>query len=406
MRISLLIALAFGALLASPVAQAADSLFAPRVLVNDRAVTNYEFDQRVQFLRALSTTGDLEQMALKDLVEDRLRVQAAASLGIELTEEDVTAGLTEFASRANLSVDEFTAALAEYGVEPETFRDFVTAGLLWREVIRDRFAPRAFVSEGEIDRALSVTKQRGGVRLLLSELILPAPQGEEQDAIAQAEELAASIRTTDDFAAAAAQFSAAPSAENGGQIDWIDLGNLPPALREIVLGLQPGEVTAPIIIPNAVALFQLRGVQETGRPETQAINVDYMQLLLPETEAGGAEALRLRNSADRCEDIYGLVKGAPESQLTRVTQASGEVPRDIALELAKLDAGETSFALRRGGARVFLMLCARDIVPVVPEGAEPRTRDQIRAQLINQRLAAAADGYMRELRAAAVIREP
>ena len=81
---------------------------------------------------------------------------------------------------------------------------------------------------------------------------------------------------------------------------------------------------------------------------------------------------------------------------------AGEVPRDIGVELAKLDPGESSFALRRGTARVFLMLCTRNVV--IAEN--PPTPAAIRDQLINQRLAAWAESYLNELRAAAIIREP
>ncbi len=403
MRPTFLIIASLSALLAGLPAQAADGPFAPRIMINDSAVTNFEVEQRVLFLRALNSPGDLEKQALEGLIDDRLRLRAGESLEVVLAEEDVTAGLTDFAGRANLTVEQFSEALAESGVEPETFRDFVEVGLIWREVVRSRFVPRVMITEGDIDRALSVTRQRGGVRVLLSELILPAPEGQEADALAQAEELRASIGSEMDFAAAATQFSAAPSAEQGGQIDWLPLGNLPPAIRTLILGLQPGQVSPPVPIPNAVALFQLRGLQETGRPEVEATALDYMQVLLPEGEGAEAEAARLRTGADRCDDLYGLAKGLPPAQVIRQTQAAAEVPRDIALELARLDAGETSFTLRRGGARVFLMLCTRNVAPT---GEEPPTRLAIREQLMNQRLGALADGYLLELRAAAIIREP
>jgi hypothetical protein len=58
--------------------------------------------------------------------------------------------------------------------------------------------------------------------------------------------------------------------------------------------------------------------------------------------------------------------------------------------------------LRRGTARVFLMLCTRNVA--IAEN--PPTPAAIRDQLINQLLAAFADSYMNELRAAAIIREP
>jgi peptidyl-prolyl cis-trans isomerase SurA len=385
---------------------AADGPFAARVVVNDRVVTNFEVEQRALFLSAINATGDLEAIALKDLIDDQLKREAASGLELELTEENVREGMAEFAGRANLSVEEFTQIIAEDGVAPETFRDFVESGLIWREVIREKFVGIVLVSEGEVDRAFAMTKQLGGVRVLLSELIIPAPEGEQRDALAQAQELAATIGSVDEFAEAAAQFSAAPSAEQGGAIDWIDIGQLPPSLRESVLTLQPGGITEPIVLPNAVGLFQLRGLEDTGRPAETAVRIDYVRVALPNTPSGVSEAQRLSVSADACNDLFALTRGLPDSQIVRETSAAGEVPRDIAIELAKLDPGQMSWGLQRGGTLVFLMLCARDMVPTVPEGAEPLTREQIRSQVLNEKLNLAAEGYLRQLRAAAVIREP
>jgi len=253
-----------------------------------------------------------------------------------------------------------------------------------------------------VKRALAVTNQRGNVRVALAELIIPAPPGQEADALAQAEELRASIRTNEDFSAAAAQFSAAPSAAEGGVVGWLELGNLPPAIRILILPLGPGGVTQPIAIPNAVAIFQLRGLEDSGTPPTEAVEMDYIQVLLPDDGQGAAEAARLRANADQCDDLFGLTRGLPEDRLVRTKLPVGEVPRDLGLELAKLDPGESSFALRRGAARIFLMLCSRNVA--ITEN--PPTPQAIRDQLVNQRLAALAESYLNQLRAAAIIREP
>ena len=402
MRLTFLIAACICPLLVAGSALAADGPFAPRVIVNDSIVTNFEVEQRAKFLQLINSPGDLEQAAVRGLIDDRLRFEAGVINGVELSDEDIKAGLEEFASRANLTAEEFQKGLAENGVAPETFRDFVQAHLVWRDVVRARYVPRVVVSDGDVKRALAVTNQRGEVRVALAELIIPAPPGQEADALAQAEELQASIRTIDDFAAAAAQYSAAPSAAEGGDVGWIALGNLPPTIRAIILPLGVGGVTMPISIPNAVAMFQLRGLEDTGKPATEAVALDYMQVLLPDGEAGAAEAARLSANADQCDDLFGLTKGLPEEQVVRTTLPAGDVPRDVALELSKLDPGESSVALRRGSARVFLMLCTRNVV--VAEN--PPTAQAIRDQLINQRLAALAESYMNELRAAAIIREP
>jgi peptidyl-prolyl cis-trans isomerase SurA len=71
------------------------------------------------------------------------------------------------------------------------------------------------------------------------------------------------------------------------------------------------------------------------------------------------------------------------------------------MELARLDPGESSVALTRGGFRRFLMLCSRTVV-----ADEPVNRDNIREQVINQKLDGMAEAYLEELHAAAIIREP
>ncbi|MGB8814783.1 MAG: peptidylprolyl isomerase [Paracoccaceae bacterium] len=389
--------LAIGATLAA----AQDNLFATRIIVNDRAVTQYELNQRMLFMQLLRSPGNSEKAALDALVEDRLRMTAAEQLGIKATPEQVTTGMEEFAARANLESAQFIEALAQGGVEVQTFRDFVEAGVVWREVVRGKFGQQVQITDTEIDRAIASAGRANAVRLLLSELIIPAPPGQEASALALAQRLQSEISTEAGFAAAARSYSASASARRGGVIDWVPLANLPPTIAPFVLALGPGEVSDPVAIPNGVALFQLRAIEELTTPEPASVSVEYAQFLLPNDTAAAPEMARIGLGVDTCNDLYGVLPGVPEDQLLRETKTLAEVPSDIGLELAKLDPGESSTALVRGGARVFLMLCAR-----MPQTEEPVSRDDVRSQLINQRLAGFADGYLEDLRANAIIREP
>ena len=139
--------------------------FAARILVNDAAITAYELDQRTLFLTLLRAPGDVATVAEQRLIEDKLRLQAADAAGFNPTPAEIDAGMTEFAGRASLTTEAFVKAIGEAGVAPETFRDFVTAGLAWRALVRDRFGPQASVSDADIDRALALTSQRGAVRV-------------------------------------------------------------------------------------------------------------------------------------------------------------------------------------------------------------------------------------------------
>ena len=390
------VALAVTVVLAAPVT--AQDLFTPRMIVNDRVITEFEVAQRALFLQILQAPGDPAEEALKALVEDRLRQHEAERLDITVTEEEVLVGMDEFAARVNLTAAAFVVELEKVGVSGETLRDFVTAGVLWRKAVRAKFAGMVPVSENDIDRALEASARPRALRVLVSELVIPAAEGEVEQALDLAKTLAAGITTEAGFAAAAGQYSAAPSAANGGRLDWLPLSNLPPAIGASVLALGPGEVSDPLVVPGAVVLFQLRAVAEDPGAEPIAVSVEWAEFLVPDDPEAIA---RLRAAVDNCLDLYGQANGLPEDRLTLTTQSLGELPGDVGLELARLDPGESSVALTRGGYRRFLMLCGREITL-----EEPISRDQMREQITNQKLEGMAEGYLEELRAAAIIREP
>ena len=386
-------------LLAATLPAAAQSLFTPVARVNDSVVTAYELEQRTRFLTLLNAPGDVRADALDRLIEERLQLQAADRQDVTVTEEELLAGMEEFAGRANLGVEEFVRALEEAGVAEETFRDFVLAGLAWRGVVRERFGPVAEPDALDLERAASEVAPQAGVRVLLSEIVLPTTT---PAATAQARERAAElsrISSIDAFSAAARRYSAAPSAERGGRVDWIPLANLPPAVASEVLTLRPGEVTPPVPVGNAVAVFQLRAIEE-GAAAAGNVSVDYAEYLIPGGRSPDAlaRAARIEARVDTCDDLYGLAKGQPESRLQRTDATLAEVPRDVAAELARLDPGEVSTAIARGDALVFLMLCSRGLAEG-PSLADAAVANRLRGE----RLTGFAASYLAELKADAII---
>src|SRR5690606_33943700 len=70
------IALAATIGLGAPAAGWAQNLFQPVVYVNDGAVTRYEIDQRVRFMRLLGAPNTTAAEAEEELINDRLRLYA------------------------------------------------------------------------------------------------------------------------------------------------------------------------------------------------------------------------------------------------------------------------------------------------------------------------------------------
>lgn len=396
--------------------------FSPVVLVNDAAVTQFEVEQRLRFMRVLNAPDATPEAVEAELIDDRLKLAAARQMGITVSDANLTAGLAEFAGRANMVTDEFIAALAGQGVEAETYRDFVRAGLAWRELVRARVLPTVDLTEAQVDRALERLLDTPLVTdVLISELVLAAPEGGEEAALARAGQIAGSAGSEAAFAAAARQYSAAPTAEAGGRLPWMRVADLPQGLGPILTALKPGEVTQPLQIPGAVVLFYLRDTRGVLRPGARDEQVDYLTLTVdtPATAAG------ILAAATSCDTFYAAA-GSAAGAVQRQTLPANALPAGIGLRIAALDDGEGS-VIDLGNAAQIVMLCSRqrsliaaqagspDDLPDAPDTVEAGTapaadalppRDVLRDNLFNQKVNEAADAYLAELRANAIIRRP
>ncbi len=393
--------------------------FQTLVYVNDAAVTRYELDQRLRFMQVLRAPDNTPETAEKALIDDRLRMFAARQFGIAPDKAQIDAGLTEFAGRANMGVEQFEAALAKAGVDRQTFRDFVTAGVIWRQVVRQHLLGQVRVTDAEVAQEMQKIIETPQVtHVALSELIIPAPEGQQDAAMARAEEVVAGTKSEGDFAGFARKYSATPSAANGGRLPWTPLANLPPALRPLILSMKPGQISQPLTVPGAVVLFYLRDTRGTLRPGAEAQVLDYVRF----TVGTAQEAARIAAASDTCADLFIHARGLPPQQIEHLKLPQGQVPTGDAIRLAVLDDNEST-VVNYGGAVQLLMLCKREpaLMAEAPEkpvatapGEEPPkpdpnalpARDEVRNEIFNRKVGQAADAYLAELRANAVIRRP
>lgn len=312
-------------------------------------------------------------------------------------------GETEFAARANLEREEFITILGQFGVAPESYRAFVRAGLAWRRVVQARFGgSNTQIADEDVDRALGRAELNAGTRVLLSEIVLRADTPETAAIAGRRAEELRKITDENSFAAAAARFSAGPSRSRDGELDWVDVQQLPPEVQAGLRAIEPGEVTAPIRTGETVLLFLLRDRRQVPETTPASQTLDYATLLIAggATPEGLSNAAEIAGAAQTCDDLYAVAQGLPDEVLQRFTQRVGEVPTDIAVELAKLDPGEQSIALTRNGGQnlLMVMLCDRLRNPEAEI-----VRPQVSEALFNQQLGGRARVYLANLKANATI---
>ena len=382
----------------------AQNLFEPLIRVNEQAITRFEIEQRARMLTLFRTPGDPIKVAREQLIEDRLKLGAAKAMGLEVAEGGIQAAMEEFAARGDLSADQMIDALASAGVEETSFRDFVRVGVTWREVIRARFAGSVAVKEDDVERAKLALSGSTGVRVLLSEIVLPLVPERIAEMQQRAQEIS-EIESISAFADAARRYSASPSAASGGKMEWTRVDQLPEPLQPVVLALSPGEVSDPLPTERAIVLIQLRDIAETASGKPQYSSIDYAAYYIEggRSDQALARAAQVRANVDTCDDLYGIAKDQPRHVLDRENKDPKEIPQDISRELARLDPGEVSTNLTRsnGQVLVFLMLCERT-PKVAGEGPSP---EELTNFIRNRRLESYANGFLEQLRAEARIYE-
>ncbi len=256
-------AIGLAAVLLSATSAPAQTMFRPVAVVNDSAITGFDIAQRAQILIALgfaaASPDALRAESLDLLIEDRLKLQEGARLGLSAGAGDIDQGIEEFAKLAGLSADEFRAKMGTQGITELALNDMVSAELVWRQVVRGRFARRVEPGEAEIDAEIALAQQRAGVSYRVAEIGLPTSDAGRSAAEtrALADKLYASLSQGGDFAAAVRSYSRAPSAARGGEVGWVSTLQMLPDLAELLSELSPGQVGRPFPVAGGISILKL-----------------------------------------------------------------------------------------------------------------------------------------------------
>ncbi|MEK0082444.1 peptidylprolyl isomerase [Benzoatithermus flavus] len=260
-------------------------------VVNDDIVTVQDLADRLDL--ALVTSGlpnqpearrSLAPQVLRGVIDEKLELQEAKRLGLDVTEAEIDQAMDTIAARNNTTRADLVRYLTAHNIKPATLRSQLKAQIAWIKVIAREVRPRIVVTQEQIDLALKRgASGNGDTELLLSEILLPIYDRAQEGAVLDdARRLVATIRSGGDFAALARQVSVAASAENGGDLGWVRASSVLPDLRDKVMALQPGQVSDPVVSPAGVHIFQLR--DRRNRAANAAVDPDKVRQTLEQEQ--------------------------------------------------------------------------------------------------------------------------
>lgn len=257
-------------LLLPPLAQAQDSLRAAAV-VNDEVISILDVIMRIRLAIIGSGVKDtpetrerIGRQVLDRLIDERLQLQEAERLDIDVAEEQVEQALGALADQNSMSRDDFMSALQRNRILPSVLMEQIRAELAWRAVVRIRLVPSIVVSEEEVDAvAQRITSRDTGKEYRVAEIFLAVEDPSQEGVVRQrAERVVAQGRSGANFAGLARQFSSASSANLGGDLGWLPSGELPDRLDQVVKALRPSEISDPLRTLTGFTILLLREIRE------------------------------------------------------------------------------------------------------------------------------------------------
>ena len=331
----------------------ANFLLAAKIQVNNSVITQFELDQRAKFLGALKFTGNHSELAQTQLIEERLKQSEAQKLNISASDFEIEDALKRFASRANLTVKEFNNELKRLEIYPDTFRSYVETEVIWQKLVNKKFGAQSSVSNLQLKRAKGISKFEDTIQVLLTEIIIPFSKDDrsEKENLAN---LLKQIKSTEEFSNAAQKYSKAPTAAVGGRVKWQNFDRLPGIIKPLILGLSPGQVTEPIMLTKAIALFQLRDIREIKTDRTQLELLDFIKV-----KSDLKYLSFVQDNFHNCSDLEAIIGGQTEVTLTRKKLLSDEIPNTLVPVLDNLDQNESEIIVADGQSQLVIM-CERN----------------------------------------------
>jgi peptidyl-prolyl cis-trans isomerase SurA len=388
-------------------------------VVNDDIISTYDLRQRV--LLFLVTNGiqpteqnlrEVEREALRILVDERLEMQEIRHIQaknkdvhLEPTSKELDEEIDGMAQQFHMKRPQLVTTLNSAGIDMKTLSDQLTVQLAWHNYIGGRFHGSVHIGDQQVNQEQArLNAAASKAQYQVNEIMIDdAKAGGPEQALTGATQLVAQIKQGAPFASVARQFSALPTAANGGDAGWLNSGDIQPTLENVLATMRPGQISDPVPLGNGVYILQLRD-KHAGIGAT-LVSLKQAAVRIPATAspeqiaAATAKLDALRRDAKDCaalEPEAAKIDGVVAGDLgeTDISELSPEFKQVV----DGLKVGQIGGPVRTKAGLHLVALCGRRA-----SGARSPSRDEIEGRLQNEQLSMIARRYLRDLRNSATI---
>lgn len=360
--------------------------------------------------QTLPSDQALRTQAIERLIIINLQSQMAQRMGLQISDAQLDDTIRNIAQGENMTLEQFRQQVINEEGNYERFREKVREEIITNEVMRANVQRRIYISPQEVDNLLKIMEEQGASseQYKLGHILIAIPSQATTEQVTEARERAEQVlkllNDGSDFRRIAIASSSGANALEGGELDWMNINEMPTLFAEGIRGQKKGDLVGPLRSGagfHILTIFDIRGENVAELTEVKARHIlikpsiilseDRAQTMLTEMvtnlKAGNADfaALAKQHSDDPGSKLNGGELGWNEADVY--------VPafRDT---LNRLQVDELSEPFRTEHGWHIVQLLDRRTVDATAD----KKRDQVYRMIFNRRFNEESASFMRELR--------
>jgi peptidyl-prolyl cis-trans isomerase SurA len=266
------------AVLLLPAAGRAEIVDRVVAVVNNDVITLYDLNEEggdiFRRIRQEVPAGQQEealrrarQELLSTLIDKRLLEKRAENMGITVGEEELDAAIERVLDRNGIDREQFRRELQLSGTSEAAYRERLRTQILQSKLIGFEVRSRIVVTDKKVkeyyDRHFAGQRQEDGYHVLQIGLAKEESGSlARQEARTRADEIRKQAVAGASFQELARAYSDLPSAVDGGDIGVFMKEEMAPYMREVIVGMKPGEVSPVVETQSGFQFFKLLSVKD------------------------------------------------------------------------------------------------------------------------------------------------
>lgn len=357
--------------------------------VGSVCITALDVSHRMNFIALMSgmaltesNTHQIRKEALKMLIQEQLQLQEMLTNGLQLQDDVVNSRLAFLAQNMNLKPDNLESFLTSKTIPIETVRQFLTVQEYWPKFIRFKYPATTQVSEDRVELMFKEqAAQKKEPRYLLAEIFLPVnTPAQEASVREQVKMIHGELLKGTPFPMLAQQFSQAPSAQQAGNMGWVNLKFIPETAHAAIKQLTQGQATSPIRLDDGFVIYGLIDKRMPGESNLKDTIFSVRQLIMNLDALQETAVTTELKKCKNCDELERTLANHPYIQIEKsdhlVLQQMGPQLSEV---VAKLSDNTLSDAIRYPQGTMFLWVCGRKVM----DGTVSKDEIQYRLMLQN-----------------------